>query len=56
VKSFSQHKIRHRLWKFVTPLNARHMNFAWASLVFVALTDVYVRLVASGALTDYKLF
>jgi hypothetical protein len=32
------------------------MNFAWASLVFVALTDVYVRLVASGALTDYKIF
>jgi hypothetical protein len=24
--------------------------------VFVALTDVYVRLVASGALTDYKIF
>ena len=31
------------------------MLFAWASLVFVALTDVYVRLVASGAITDHKL-
>jgi hypothetical protein len=25
-------------------------------LFFVAFTDVYVRLVASGAITDYKLF
>jgi len=56
VKSFKAHPIRYRFWKSLTPLNARHMNFAWASLVFVALADVYVRLVASGALTDYKLF
>jgi hypothetical protein len=56
VKSFRQHPIRHKLWKIVTPLNAKHMNFAWASLLFVAFTDVYVRLVASGAWTDYRLF
>jgi hypothetical protein len=56
VRSFSDHPIRHRLWRIATPLNARHMQIAWASLVFVALTDVYVRLVASGAITDYKLF
>jgi hypothetical protein len=56
VKSFKAHPVRYRFWKFLTPLNARHMNFAWASLIFVALTDVYVRLVASGALTDYKFF
>lgn len=56
LKSFSDHPVRHRLWKLVTPLNARHMQIAWTSLIFVALTDVYVRLVASGAITDYKLF
>jgi hypothetical protein len=56
VRSFKAHPIRRRLWKIVTPLNERHMYFAWASLVFVALADVYVRLVASGAITDYKLF
>ena len=56
VKSFHAHPIRYRLWKWLTPLNAKHMNLAWSSLIFVALTDVYVRLVASGALTDYKLF
>ena len=56
VKSFKAHPIRYRFWKMLTPLNAKHMNLAWASLIFVALTDVYVRLVASGALTDYKIF
>ena len=55
-KSFSKAKIRYRFWKMLTPLNARHMNLAWASLIFVALSDVYVRLVASGAITDYKIF
>ena len=56
LKSFRGHPIRHRIWKTLTPLNPKHMNFAWASLIVVALADVYVRLVASGALTDYKLF
>ncbi len=56
VRSFSDHPIRHRLWKMATPLNARHMQYAWASLIVVALTDVYVRLVASGAISDVKLF
>ncbi len=53
VKQFSKSPIRHRIWKTLTPLNARHMVFAWMSLVFVAFTDVYVRLVASGTIHDY---
>lgn len=56
VRTFSDHPIRHRLWKLVTPLNARHMQIAWASLVVVALSDLYVRLVASGVFTDPKIF
>ena len=53
VKQFSQSPIRHRIWKTLTPLNAKHMYFAWASLLFVAFTDLYVRLVASGTIHDY---
>jgi len=53
VKQFSTAPIRHRLWKALTPLNGKHMAFAWMSLIFVALTDLYVRLVASGAIHDY---
>jgi hypothetical protein len=31
------------------------MLFAWISLVTVGLADLYVRLVASGAITDLRL-
>jgi hypothetical protein len=41
-----------KLWKRATWLNIRHMQFAWFSLFWVAFTDVYVRLVASGHLVD----
>ena len=56
LRSFSDHPLRARLWRWLTPLNARHMQIAWVSLIVVALTDVYVRLVASGSITDYRLF
>jgi hypothetical protein len=56
INAFSQHPVRYQLWKFVSPLNARHMYFAWMSLIFVALTDLYVRLVASGAFHDPRFF
>ena len=52
LKSFAKHPVRYRLWKLVTPLNAHHMKFAWISLFGVALCDLYVRLVASGTITD----
>jgi hypothetical protein len=48
--------MRHRMWKLVTVLNERHMEFAWLSLFSVALTDLYIRLVASGHITDARLF
>ena len=56
VNQFSKHPIRHRLWKIVTPLNAKHMEIAWLSLAWVTFADLYIRLVASGAFTDPKLF
>jgi hypothetical protein len=48
--------VRHRLWKLVTVLNERHMAFAWGSLFSVALTDLYIRCVATGAITDARFF
>jgi len=35
--------------------NLRHLGFAWASLVWVMVTDVYVRLCATGVVTDYRI-
>ncbi|HET6916815.1 MAG TPA: hypothetical protein VFH56_12055 [Acidimicrobiales bacterium] len=56
LKHFSRHPIRFRLWGWVSVLNRRHMELAWISLVVVALADVYVRLVASGTITDPRFF
>jgi hypothetical protein len=59
VNSYSQAALghlRHGLWKAVTVLNERHQALAWSSLFSVALTDLYIRAVASGAITDARLF
>jgi len=48
--------VRHALWKLVTVLNERHQPLAWASLISVVTTDVYIRMVATGAITDLRLF
>jgi hypothetical protein len=36
-------------------LNERHMLFAWLSFFTVCGADLYVRLVASGAIVDPRL-
>jgi hypothetical protein len=48
--------MRHGLWKLVTVLNERHQVLAWASLFSVVITDIYIRMVATGAITDARLF
>jgi hypothetical protein len=44
------------MWQWVGRLNARHMLLAWSSLASVALADLYVFLVASGAFADPRFF
>ena len=46
---------RHSLWQSLTRFNQRHMLWAWCSLVSVMTTDVYVRLLASGAFKDIRI-
>jgi hypothetical protein len=43
-------------WRLVTLLNRNHMQWAWASLVSVGLTDLYIRLCATGAITDPRFY
>jgi hypothetical protein len=45
-------RTRKRLWDRVTIWNTNHRLFAWASLFWIAFTDVYIRLVANGNITD----
>jgi len=46
-------RTRYGLWQKVTFLNGRHAGFAWASMISVGLTDLYVNLVARGVITDF---
>lgn len=46
---------RHVAWRWLSALNERHMLFAWCSLLSVGLTDLYIRMVATGALRDIRL-
>lgn len=43
------------VYRCVSCLNRRHMLWAWCSLIWVAFTDLYVRMCASGAWTDLRL-
>ncbi len=52
----SQNKTRYGLWKWISHQNERHAFWAWVSMFGVALTDVYIRLVATGHLTDLRIF
>jgi hypothetical protein len=45
---FSKHPLRYKAWTYISKLNAKHQQLAWASLVSVMVADLYVRLVAKG--------
>jgi hypothetical protein len=51
----SRHKTRKKAYDCVSCLNRRHMMWAWASLIWVAFCDVYVRLVAAGVWHDFRI-
>ena len=43
---------RYKVWKGVSWLNGRHMMWAWISMIWVAFTDIYIRMIASGQWID----
>ena len=53
--SFHHASLRFRLWSWVTLLNLHHSRWAWASLFGVAFTDLYIRLLAMGVITDLRI-
>jgi hypothetical protein len=54
INHFSKHPIRYWLWQRVSFLNGRHMQLAWTTLATLVITDAYIGLVSSGALTDLR--
>jgi hypothetical protein len=53
---FSKHPIRYWIWTQVSKLNARHGLFAFTSMYAIMLADAYVWLVASGTVSDLRIF
>ena len=56
LRHFSKHPIRYKLWTLVSRLNTKHQNFAWVSLIWVAFSDFFVRMVATGTITNWYFF
>jgi hypothetical protein len=51
----SDHPVRHKIYNFVNRLNAGHKQWAWASLLWVAFSDIYVRLCSMGIWHDWRI-
>lgn len=52
----SKRPVRSACYGCVSGLNHRHLQWAWCSLVWVAFSDLYVRLCAMGIWTDIRIF
>jgi hypothetical protein len=48
-------RARYRVWRGVSRLNLRHMEWAWLSLVSVGLADLYIRLASAGVFHDPRI-
>ena len=47
---------RYSVWARISQWNEHHRFWAWASLISVGVTDLYIRLVANGVVTDLHTF
>ena len=56
LNTFSKAPARYGIWRVVSRMNEHHMLCAWISLIWVALADLYVRLLSMGVITDVRLF
>ncbi|HEX9455051.1 MAG TPA: hypothetical protein VGA27_11840 [Candidatus Binatia bacterium] len=56
LNSFHSAPTKYKTWSLVSKLNEKHMEFAWVSLIWVALTDLYVRLLSMGVISDARFF
>jgi hypothetical protein len=47
---------RRKMFQCASCFNRSHMLYAWMSLVWVAFSDIYVRMCAMGVWTDFRFF
>jgi hypothetical protein len=48
--------VRKTAYDCVSCLNRAHMRWAWCSLIWVAFTDLYIRLCSMGVWPDWRIF
>jgi hypothetical protein len=48
LRHFSKHPIRYKLWRAVSKLTDRHMQFAWTTLGTLMFTDAYIWMVSAN--------
>jgi hypothetical protein len=53
--SLSANKAQYQAYRCVTCLNRRHPTWAWLSLIWVAFSDIYIRLCSMGIWTDWRI-
>jgi len=56
INRLSKAPVRSKCYECVGCLNAKHMIWAWCSLVWVGFTDLYVWMCAIGTWTDFRFF
>jgi hypothetical protein len=56
LNSFHSAPGKFKTWTLITRLNEKHMEYAWVSLIWVALTDLYVRLLSMSVISDLRFF
>ena len=56
LKNFSKHPFRYRMWGWVSKINQRHGMYALITLGSLVVADLYVALVASGTISDLRIF
>ena len=54
--TFSKAPLRKKVYDCASCLNRHHPKWAWCSLVWVGLTDVYIRLCSMGVIHDLRIF
>lgn len=52
LKHFSKHPLRYKMWTGISKINPYHMQFAWITLLTLALTDFYIMAVSAGWFAD----
>ena len=56
IDTMSKAPLRKKAYDCASCFNRHHPKWAWFSLFSVGLTDVYIRLCASGVITDLRIF